>query len=124
VCPQEGVVDEVFLDDDAEDAGQAPGVGAGADLQVDVGQIRRLGAHRIDDDHAAGGVSGDLLEHRAGAGNAVGLPGILAQEDRHFGVFEVAGGVAAGQVRVDPTLAGLLLGERIGAVAGAQGTHQ
>jgi hypothetical protein len=124
VCLPEGVVDEVFLDDDAEDAGQAPGVGAGADLQMDVGQIRRLGAHRIDDDHAAGGILGDLLEHRTGPGNAVRLPGVLAEEDRHFGVFEVAGGVAAGQVRVDPTLAGLLLSERIGAVAGAEGPHQ
>jgi hypothetical protein len=39
VCLQEGVVDEVFLDEDAEDGGQAPGIGAGADLQVDVGEV-------------------------------------------------------------------------------------
>ncbi|GGS91292.1 hypothetical protein RI060_01380 [Streptomyces janthinus] len=118
------MVEEVFLDQDTEEAGQAPGVGAWLDLEVDVGEVGGFGADRVDDDHRAGGVLGDVLEHGAGPRDAVGLPGVLAEEEGDFGAGEVAGGVAAGEVGVDESLTGLLLGKGVGAVAGAQSAQQ
>ena len=44
-------------------------------------------------------------------------PRVLADEHRHLGVLELAAGVAAVEVGVDPRLAGLLLRQRVGAVA-------
>ena len=92
--------------------GEAPGVGAGPDLEVEVGQLGRLGAPRIDDDQRPRRVAGDLLQRRAGVGEAVGLPRVLADEDGDLGVLEVAAGVSAEHLGVDPELAGLLLGQR------------
>lgn len=118
VC--EVMVDEVFLHDDAEQRGQAPGIGAGAYLQVDVGQVGGLGAHRVDHDHGASGILGDVLQYGASSGHPMGLVGVLAEEHRDLGVLEVPVGVAPGEVGIDPGLAALLLGERIGPVPGTQ----
>ena len=65
-------------------------------------------------------VLGDLVEDRPGPGEALRHPGVLADEHRHLGVLELAAGVAAVEVGVDPRLAGFLLRQRIGAVARAE----
>ena len=78
-----------------------------------------LGQHRIDHDHRALGVLGDLLEHHARAREALRHPRVLADEQRHLGVLELAARVGAVQAVLDPELAGLLLRERARAVARA-----
>ena len=83
---------------------------------MDVGHLRGVGDHRVDDDHRAAGILGDLVEHDAGAREALRHPRVLADEHRHLGVFELAAGVTAVEVGVDPRLTGLLLRERVGAV--------
>ena len=70
------------------------------------------------------GVVGDLLDHGAGPRDAVGVPRVLAEEDGAVGVVHVGCGVArhgAEELAVDPELAGLLLGERVGRVLHAEG---
>ena len=62
----------------------------GLDLEVEVGELGRLGAARIDHDNARAGIVRDLLEHDAGTREAVRLPRVLADEHRHLGVLEVA----------------------------------
>ena len=66
------------------------------------------------------GSLGDLLQGDAGAGDAVGEPGILAEEERHLAVLEVGARVAAHHLRGDPELAGLLLREGVRAVHRAE----
>src|SRR5437867_4313104 len=70
----ERVVDEILLHEHAEQRAQAAGVRAGAYLQVEVGQLRGLGAARIDDDQRACGIARERAQHRAGAREAVRLP--------------------------------------------------
>ena len=80
----------------------------------------RRGSITISD---AVGIVGDLLQHRAGAREAVRLPRVLAHEHRDLGVLVVAGRVAARpaeELTVDPELAGLLLRERVRRVDDAE----
>ena len=99
------------------------GVAAGPRAEVDVGEVGRLGAPRVDDDQRAGRVVGELLEDPAGLLDAVRLPRVLAPEHADLGVLEVGRGVAARpaeQLAVDPELTGLLLGEGVRRVADAE----
>ena len=117
-------VAEVFLDQHRGQRRQAPRVGARPHPQMEVGHLGGVGDHRIDDDHRARRVLGDLVEHRAGAREALRHPRVLADEHRHLGVLELAAGVAAVEVRVDPRLAGLLLRQRIRPVPRADGLEE
>ena len=121
VARQPRVVDEVLLDQHRAQRRQAPGVGARAHLEVEVGQVGGLGAPRVEHDHRAGRVAGDLLQRGAGAGDAVALPRVLADEERDLGLLEVAAHVGAEHLAVDPELARLLLGERVGPEPRAHG---
>ncbi len=76
--------------------------------------------HRVDHDHRAGRVLGDLVEHDAGAREALRHPRVLADEHRDLGVLELAAGVPAVEVGVDPVLTGLLLCQRVRAVVRAE----
>ena len=60
------------------------------------------------------------LSTRRARGKLLRHPRVLADEDRDLGVLELAAGVAAVELRVDPALAGLLLGQRARAVARAE----
>jgi hypothetical protein len=53
VLRDEAGVGEPFLHDRARERRQAPGVAAGADAQVVVGQLGGLGAHRVEHDALA-----------------------------------------------------------------------
>ncbi len=119
-CRDPAGVRQSFLPQHAEHRVQQPGVGAGPGLQVDVGQLGRLGAHRIDHDQRACRVAGDLAQRDACTRDAVRLPGVLAQEDRHLAVLEIGANAIAEQASVDPELPGLLLRQRVGAVARAE----
>ena len=117
-----GPVDEALVDDGGGEGRDQPGVGAGPHLQVDVGQLGGLGAAGVDDDHRPGGVAGDLLQRGPGPGEAVALPGVLADEHDDLAVLDLAAHVGAEHLGVDPELAGLLLGQGVRAVpAGAEG---
>jgi hypothetical protein len=114
-----GVVGEVFLHDHGDEGREAPRVPPGLDLEVMVGQRGGLGAARVDHDEAAGGVGGELLQDHPGPRKPVAVPWILADEDGHLGVLEVARGVAPGsseELPVHPEFPGLLLGQRVGGV--------
>ena len=111
---------QVLLHQHGGQRGQAPGVGAGPHPQVEVGHLRGVGQHRVDHDHRAAGILGDLVEDHAGAREALRHPRVLADEHRHLGVLELAAGVPAVEVGVDPRLTGLLLCQRVGAVVRAE----
>lgn len=119
-----GLVGEVFLHDHGDEGCEAPRVGAGVDLEVMVGQGGGLGAARVDHDEAAGGVGGELLQDHPGPRKPVAVPWILADEDGHLGVLEVARGVAPGsseELPVHPEFPGLLLGQGVGGVDRSDG---
>ena len=124
VLGEEGVVDEPLLNDDPEQRGEAPRVGARAHPEVEVGHLGRLGAHRVDHDQRALRVLGELAQRDPRARQALGLPRVLADEHRDLGVLEVAARVAAVQVAVDPALAHLLLRERTRAIPRAERAQQ
>ena len=131
VDPARVVLDEVrvsaLLEEESDHRAEQESVAPGPDLEVQVGDVRGLGAAGVDHDQRAVWVPSDLLQRHAGAREAVGLPGVLAEEDRHLGMLEVRGGVAprlAVQLGVHPELAGLLLGERVGAEDAAEGAEQ
>ena len=117
------MVDQVGLHEDRGQRRDQVQVGARSDLQVDICQLGGLGAHRVDDDHRAPGILGDLLQDAACPREAMGLVGVLAQEQRHLAVLEVGAGRVPEHARVHPELAGLLLGQRAGAVPGTVGGH-
>ena len=120
VLGQPAVGEHLLLDEHGQQCREQIGVTTRPRPEVDVGEIGRLGAPRVDDDQRAVRVVGDLLEDPAGLREAVRLPRVLAPEHGDLGVLVVAGGVAARaaeQLPVDPELAGLLLGERVGVVA-------
>ncbi len=110
------LVAELFLDQYRGQRCKAPRIGAGAHAEMEVGQFRGIGDHRIDHDHRSRGILCDLVEHDPGPRKALRHPGILADEHRHLGVFELPAGVAAVEVCVHPVLTGLLLRQRIRAV--------
>ena len=119
----EVVVEEVFLDQDREQRTQTEGVSARTNLEMMVCELRGLGATRVDDDQGSLRVRGDLAEDRARAREAMGLPGVLADEYGDLGALEVAGRVAARaavELAVDPELPRLLLSERVRRVDRAQ----
>ncbi len=106
-------VAQVFLDEDGGQRGQAPCIGAGSHPQVEVGHLGGVGDHRIDDDHRAGRIFGDLVEHHPRSRKALRHPRVLPDEHRDFGVLEFAPGMATVEVPVDPGLTGFLLRQRI-----------
>ena len=120
VVGQELGVVEALLDDRAEQRRQRPGVAARPHAQVEVGHRGGLGDDRVEHDDRPLGVLLHVAQDGAGAREALRLPRVLADEQRHLGVGEVAARVAAVELRVDPELAGLLLRERAGAVARAE----
>ena len=120
VVGEKRFVAEVLLHQDSGQGGQAPGVRAGLYPQVEVGHLRGVGDHRVDHDHRAPRILGDLVEHGAGPREALRHPRVLADEHRDLGMLEFAAGVPAVEVRIHPRLAGLLLRQRVGAVPGAK----
>ena len=89
-----------------------------------VRQFRGVATHRIDHDHGPGGVLGNLLQDTAGAREAMGLVGVLSDEQRKFTMLEVPTHAGPEHPGVHPELAGLLLGQRAGAVPDAVGRHR
>ena len=120
VLGQELAVEQFLLDDRAAQRREAERVGARPHAQVEVGHLGGLGPDRVEHDHRAAGVAGDLAQRDAGAREALRLPGVLADEDEDLGVLHVAAGVAAVEAGVDVELAGLLLRERARAKARAE----
>ena len=84
---------------------------------MEVRLFRGLATAWIDDDDRALRVARDLADRRAGAREAVRLPRVLADEDRDLAVLEVAVDAGADHAAVHPELAGLLLRERVRAIA-------
>ena len=124
VLGQPPLGEQALVDEDGQQGAEGPGVGPGTDLQVVVGQVGGLRAPGVEHDQRAVGVVGHGLEDGPGAGEAVGLPRVLAHEDEDLGLLPVTGRVAAGsavELSVDPELAGLLLGQGVGLVLRAEG---
>ncbi len=112
--------DQALLDDDGGQRRQTPGVAAGLELDVDIGERGGLALARIDHDQRARRVLVDLVQHHAGAREAMRLPRVLADEHRHFAVLEVAVVAAAEHLALHPEFAGLFLRQRVGAVLHAE----
>src|SRR5271154_176627 len=85
-----------------------------------IGQLRGLGAARIDHDERAIGIRGDFAQRRTCTLEAVRLPWILADENRDLGMLELGRGTPSGEAAFDPELAGFFLRERIGGIDGAE----
>ena len=62
----------------------------------------------------------DRLQQRPRARETVRLPRVLADEHRDFAMLEIAVDAATHHLALHPRFAGLLLGERIGAVLDAE----
>ena len=120
VLRQKRFVAQVFLDEDGGQRRQAPSVGARKHPQVEVGHLGGVGDDGIDDDHRPGRVFGNLVEYHPRSRKALRHPRVLADEHRHLGVLELAAGVTAVELRIDPCLAGLLLRQCVGTVLCAQ----
>jgi hypothetical protein len=57
---------------------------------MELGELGRLRAPRIDHDDGARRILGDVAQREAGMRKAVRLPRVLADEDGDFTVLEVA----------------------------------
>ena len=119
VIGQKFFIAKAFLHQHRGHRRQAPCVRSWTYPQMEIGHLGCIGDHRIDDDHRARRILGDLVEHRAGTREALRHPRVLTDEDGHLGVLELAPGVPAVQVRVDPRFSGFLLRQRIRPVAGS-----
>jgi hypothetical protein len=106
-------VAKVFLHQHRGHRRETPGVRPRPHPKVNVCHLGRVREHRIDDDHRAGRIFGNLVENRSGSGEALRHPRVLADEDGDLGVLELAARVAAVQVRVNPRFSGFLLRQRI-----------
>ena len=119
-----GPIDQPLLDQHCHHRREAERVGAGAHLEVEVGELGGLGPTRIEDNHAACGIVGDLFQHRAGVGDAVGLPRILSDEYGDLGVLDIAAHHRPEHPPIDEELACLFLRERTRSVHRAECTQR
>ena len=103
------LVAKVFLNQDRGQRADAPRIGAGPHPQVEVGHFGGVGQYRVDDDHGPLRILRDVLQHGACARETLRHPRVLPDEHRHLGVLELAAGMSAVELCVDPELAGLLL---------------
>src|SRR5262249_43822560 len=87
---------------------------------MELGELGRLGPPRIDDDDRSGGIPGDVPERQPRVRDAVRLPRVLPDEERHLARLEVTADRRAEHQAVDPDLAGLLLRDRAGTELGAK----
>ena len=106
---------QAVLHEDGRQGRQAPGVGARTHREVEIRHRGGLAAPRIDDDEGARRVVLDLAQDHPRARETVRLPRVLADEHGHLAVLEIAVDAGAHHLPLHPCLAGLLLGERIGA---------
>jgi hypothetical protein len=125
VCAaSQSLASSLSLHDDAQQRREAPGVGARLDRQVIVGHGRGFAAPWVDDNELARRVLLDLFEDDAGAGEAMRLPGVLADEQCHLGVLEVRMRAAGEHLALHPKLAGFFLRQCIRAPGLAQGLEK
>ena len=102
-------IDEPLVDEHGSHRRDEPRIATGPHPQVEVGHRRGLGDPWIDHDHRPVRVGGDRLQGGAGVRDAVGDPRVLAHEQRHLAVLEVAAQRNAEHLAHDQHLAGLLL---------------
>ena len=117
-------VHQALLDEHGGHRCDQPRVAARAHAQVEVGHRCGLGDARVDHDHRPVRIGGDGLQRDAGVGDAVSDPRVLAGEERHLAVLEVAPHRHAEHLPHHEHLAGLLLRDRIRAPARPQRTTQ
>src|SRR5262249_61306131 len=101
-------VDEVLLDEDGAHGRQQPRIAAWPYLEMKVGELRRLRTPWIDDDERAGRVLRDVAQGEPSVRQAVRLPRILAHEQGHFTVLEIAPYRRAEPHAADPCLPDLV----------------
>ena len=85
-----------------------------------VGEIRGLGLANVDDDHRAVIVGGDCFEYSPGLVEAMAVPRVLSEKDRHFSLGELPMSMGAVHAALNPCLARLLLGEGVGLASNAK----
>jgi hypothetical protein len=121
---QKIVVHEILLHEHGQQRTQTERIPARAHAEMMIGQLGGLGRPRIDDDERPVWIFRDLPEYRACAWKPVGVPRVLADEESHLGLGEIAGRVTARtteELTVDPELAGFLLRQRVRRVDGTEG---
>src|SRR5262247_1609141 len=101
-------VDEVLLEEDGAHGRQQPRITSWPYLEMKVGELRRLRTPWINDDERAGRVLRDVAQGEPGVRKTVRLPRILAHEQGHFTMLEIAPYWCAEHEAVDPGFAGLL----------------
>ena len=91
VLGQPGVGEQALLDDDrATIAARSQASRPGRTWRWKSASSAVSVTPRVDHDHRAVGVVGDRLQRRAGAGDAVAHPRVLADEERDLAVLELA----------------------------------
>lgn len=91
---------------------------------ADVGHGGRFAAARVKDDEGAVGVLLNLLEDVAGAGEAMGLPGILADEDGDFAMFEITVNAGPHHLALHPAFSSFFLHKCVGPVDDTEGLER
>src|SRR5262245_50257575 len=87
---------------------------------MELGELGRLGPPGIDHDDRSRGILGDVPERQPRVRDAVRLPRVLPNEERHLAMLEIAADRGAEHEAVDQDLAGLLLRDRAGTELGAK----
>ncbi len=121
------MIDEIALYDIPEHGGEEKGIHPRFDLQVNIGQLSRPGAARVDDHKGALGIFRQLPQHISGPLNPMGLPGIGADDHhvvRGFNIFAHMAGLSDEQFTVDPEIAGFFLRQATIEIGRAKGGAQ
>ena len=109
------VADQILLREDAKNRREAESVGARTHAQMVIRHLGGLGATRIDHDERAVRIGRDVAEDRTCALKAMRLPWILADEYRDLSLLIASAEARPEKHVIDPELAGLFLGQGVGA---------
>jgi hypothetical protein len=113
-------IDPVILHQQSEHGRDEPRIRARFDGEVVVCLVGGFASSRVDDDQRAFRVLGDPVNERPRPRETVRLPWILAEEDRHFTVLEIAVCPDPQHLARNPELARLLLCQCIRTVTDAE----
>src|SRR5207253_4080615 len=109
------VIYQILLHQDAKNRGEAERISARTHRQMVVRHLGGLGASRIDYNERPFRIGRDIAQDRTRALEAMRLPRVLADKDRHLGLLVASRDPGAEQHMVDPELSCLFLGQRVGA---------
>ena len=110
----------LVLNKHANHGREHPSIGAGLHSQVNVGHFRRLGNHRIDNNHGLIRILRKITQEYTCPRYTVGVPRVFTEEKRNVTMVEVAFHHGSKHLAVDPELTGLFLRQGTRAIRAAE----